>query len=99
MSALKDQVGGNHYKNLAIQPIEYCQKNRLGYCESNAIKYITRHKAKNGKEDILKAIHVLKLLLELEYTEPLKTVETNVVPDPLNSTTWRLPEDLKGKGL
>ena len=64
---LTTQVGGNHYKKLAIQPIEYCQKNELNYCESNVIKYVTRHKFKNGKEDIKKAIHNLELLLELDY--------------------------------
>ena len=61
------QVGGGHYKDLVIQPIEYCQKNQLNYCESNVIKYVTRHKHKNGKEDIKKAIHNLELLLEMEY--------------------------------
>lgn len=66
--ALEVQVGGSHYKNLAIQPIEYCQLNQLNYCESNVIKYVTRHRYKNGKEDIEKAIHNLQLLLELEYT-------------------------------
>lgn len=66
-TALDTQVGGSHYKDMAIQPIEYCQKNRLGYCESNAIKYISRHTKKSGKEDIEKAIHMLGLLLELEY--------------------------------
>lgn len=65
--ALEKQIGGGHYKNLAIQPIEYCQKNKLTYCESNVIKYVTRHKFKNGKEDIKKAIHNLELLLEMEY--------------------------------
>ena len=65
--ALDKQVGGNHYKNYAIQPIEYCQKNELNYCESNIIKYVTRHKHKNGKADLLKAIHNIELLIELEY--------------------------------
>ncbi len=65
--ALDKQVGGNHYKNYAIQPIEYCQKNELNYCESNVIKYVTRHKHKNGKDDLLKAIHNIELLIELEY--------------------------------
>lgn len=69
-SPLKTQIGGNHYKSLAIQPAEYCQKNRLGYLESNAIKYITRHKAKNLEQDVRKAIHCLELLLELEYPKP-----------------------------
>ena len=61
------QEGGNHYKGMAIQPIEFCQKNQLNYCESNAIKYICRHRKKNGAEDIKKAIHNLQILLELEY--------------------------------
>ncbi len=64
---LSTQVGGNHYKSLAIQPIEYCQRNGLNYCESNVIKYVTRHRHKGGSQDILKAIHNLQLLLELEY--------------------------------
>lgn len=67
MSALDTQIAGNHYKNMAIQPIEFCQKNRLGYAESLAIKYICRHGSKNGRQDIEKAIHCLQLLLELEY--------------------------------
>lgn len=65
--ATKTQVGGGHYKDLPIQPVEYCQKNKLGYCESCVVKYVTRHKSKNGKQDIEKAIHFLQLLLEIEY--------------------------------
>lgn len=65
--ALDRQEGGNHYKNYAIQPLEYAQKNQLNPCEYNCVKYVTRHKDKNGKEDILKAIHSLEILLVLEY--------------------------------
>jgi hypothetical protein len=67
--ALDVQVGGSHYKGLAIQPAEYCQRNRLPYCESSVVRYVTRHREKNGAEDIRKAIHCLQLLLELEYGE------------------------------
>ena len=66
---MEKQVGGDHYK-LPIQPVEYCQRNGLNCCESNAIKYITRHKAKGGKEDLEKAIHYLEMLIEMEYPEP-----------------------------
>ena len=66
-SPLLTQVGGSHYKDKAIQPIEYCYKNKLGPCETLAIWYISQHKTKNGKIDIEKAIHSLQLLLELEY--------------------------------
>jgi hypothetical protein len=69
MSAFTKQVAGDHYKTLAIQPAEYNQKNHLGYCESCVVKYVTRHKAKGGREDIEKAIHFLELLLELEYPQ------------------------------
>ena len=69
-TALAGQVGGKHYKHLAIQPAEYCQRNRLPYCESSVIRYVTRHREKNGREDIEKAIHCLQLLIELEYPEP-----------------------------
>jgi hypothetical protein len=68
-SALDKQVSGNHYKDKGIQPIVYIHANDLGFCEGNVVKYVTRHKSKNGKADIEKAIHYLELLLELEYQD------------------------------
>ena len=70
LSALNKQVSGSHYKDKGIQPIVYIHANDLGFCEGNVIKYVTRHKSKNGAADIQKAIHYLELLLELEYGQP-----------------------------
>ena len=67
--ATSGQVGGDHYKSLAIQPIEYITKNKLPYMEGNVIKYVTRHRYKNGAEDIRKAIHFLQMILEVDYGE------------------------------
>lgn len=67
MSALEVQEGGNHYKDLKIQPVEYIQANDLDFFQGNVVKYVTRHKAKNGEQDIRKAIHYLNLILELQY--------------------------------
>lgn len=61
------QVAGNHYKNMKIQPVEFCQKNELNFCESSVIKYICRHRHKNGLEDLKKAKHFIELLMSLEY--------------------------------
>jgi len=61
------QVGGSHYKDMPIQPVEYAQRNNLNFIEGCVIKYVSRHRSKNGAEDIEKAIHFLNLLLELEY--------------------------------
>ena len=66
MSALDTQVGGDHYKTLEIQPVEYIQKNKIGYMEGCAIKYLTRWKSKGGVEDLRKARHFIDLLIEFE---------------------------------
>ena len=65
----KRQVGGTHYIDFEIMPIEYISKNKLDFLEGNIIKYISRHKKKNGAEDIKKVIHYAELILELEYGE------------------------------
>lgn len=62
-----DQVGGKHYSGLKIQPTEYIQKNNLTFIEGNIIKYVTRHRYKNKKEDLLKALHYLEQLIQYEY--------------------------------
>jgi hypothetical protein len=69
VSASKTQVGGGHYKDLAIQPSEFIHRNRIGWLEGNCIKYVCRHRSKNGRQDIEKAIHYLQLLLEWEYPD------------------------------
>lgn len=65
-SAFESQIGGNHYKEMAIQPLEYIVKNNLNFVEGNVIKYVTRYKVKGGLEDLRKAKHYLDLLIELE---------------------------------
>lgn len=66
---MSKQEGGTHYVSLPIQPVEFIYKNKIGFLEGNVIKYVVRHKAKNGKEDLLKARHYIDMLLELEYEE------------------------------
>ena len=73
MSAFKRQEGGQHYRNLAIQPVEFIHRNGLGFCEGNAVKYLTRWRAKGGVEDLRKARHYIDLLIELE---------TRIEPEP-----------------
>jgi len=65
--ALDVQEGGDHYKKQKIQPIEYIDANKLDYMQGCVVKYITRHKDKNGAEDIRKIKHYCDLILELQY--------------------------------
>lgn len=66
-SALSEQIGGQHYKTMSIQPVEFIEKNQIPYLEGNAIKYICRHASKGGAQDLDKAIHYLQLLKEMRY--------------------------------
>lgn len=69
-NAYQGEVGGDHYKNMAIQPFEYAMKNNFNAGQTLALRYISRYKHKNGKEDLLKAIHCIELLIEEEYGQP-----------------------------
>lgn len=68
MSAFDRQVGGAHYRQGKIQPLEFILSNNLGFVEGVVIKYLVRHQTKNRKEDIEKCIHYLEMLLE-KYDE------------------------------
>jgi hypothetical protein len=64
--SLNTMVGGDHYTRLAIQPMEYSMANGLNACQHTIIKYVTRYAAKNGVEDLRKAIHTIEMLIEFE---------------------------------
>jgi len=68
-SALDSQVGGGHYKDMAIQPVEYNTLNNLGFIEGCIVKYISRHEEKGGAQDLDKIIHFAQLLKELKYDQ------------------------------
>ena len=66
MSAILQQIGGQHYKKLKIQPVEYVHANGIGYFEGSVIKYVTRWRDKGGLQDLEKAKHFLQLLIDFE---------------------------------
>lgn len=74
------QEGGSHYKDMAIQPIEFIQANGLGFCEGNVVKYVSRWRSKGGIEDLKKARHYIDLLLEHEA--PLQVLPQNIAKAP-----------------
>tara|TARA_B100000161_G_C33508615_1_gene395278 strand:+ start:606 stop:854 length:249 start_codon:yes stop_codon:yes gene_type:complete len=64
---LKKQVGGNHYKkDFVIQPVEFIEKNEIGFALGNVIKYLLRDKD-DRVQDLLKAKHYIDLHLALTY--------------------------------
>ena len=61
------QIGGAHYKKYEIQPSLFINKNKILFAEGNAIKYICRHQDKGKKQDLLKAIHYIEMIIERDY--------------------------------
>jgi len=61
---VKDNVNPSHYTEMAISPHEYNKANGISWNEAQVIKYVSRWKAKNGKEDLLKALWYLNDLID-----------------------------------
>jgi hypothetical protein len=69
MSALENQVAGDHYKKMKIQPVEFIHANNLNFLEGCIVKRITRWRNKPASrrfEDLEKIKHEIDLLIELE---------------------------------
>ena len=77
-----------HYTQGSIEPIEYifAQGDGPAYCRGNIIKYVSRHRSKNGAADLLKARHFIDLLIELEYPAGAQKKQPPFIPpDPPNA--------------
>ena len=104
----KRQVGGDHYEKCGIMPTTYIRANNLDFFEGNIVKYITRHKDKNGAEDIKKVIHYAEMILEDVYGYKNGQPPVNPYEDSGNTAwvnelseemdVWQRPALLK-KGL
>lgn len=60
----KDQVGGDHYKHLTKDIYTITNELGLNSYQSNALKYLTRSRKKNGVEDVKKAFHCIRMGME-----------------------------------
>jgi len=62
---LDQQIGGSHYKDFKIQPIEFIIANNLDFIQGNVVKYICRYKHKGGLQDLIKIKHYLDILISM----------------------------------
>lgn len=75
------QVGGAHYQS-PIQHWDYVLANDIPYLEAQIIKYVTRHKRKNGLQDLEKARHFLDKLIEVEVEKGKENENHSGVCEP-----------------
>ena len=71
------QVGGDHYKNMGVQPWKAMEswmtpEEFRGFLKGNSIKYLARCNSKGGVEDVKKARHYIDKLVEVmnDYDNP-----------------------------
>lgn len=86
---LKTQAEGNYYSRLAIQPVQFSMTNRLDACAHSILKYTTRHREKNGRVDVHKAIHFIELREVLAKAEHM-VADWPITPEEYCRTN-RLP--------
>lgn len=60
-NALNTQIGGSHYKNMAIQPVELIARLKFDFIQGSIIKYISRDKEGKRLQDLQKAKHFCEL--------------------------------------
>lgn len=69
-TALRQQIGGSHYKLMPFQPICLIGMLDLDFCQGNVVKYVTRYKLKDGVRDLEKAKHYCMMAMELDDKNP-----------------------------
>lgn len=63
-----NKIRPDYYNDTKVTALEFIKANKLDFCEGNVIKYVTRHRKKNGREDLIKARTYIEELLK-EYEE------------------------------
>lgn len=86
---LKQQVGGDHYKTMSIQPVEFILQNGLGFCEGNVVKYICRRKGNDRLQDLRKARHYLDILIGHIESAQVEEIELEPVAQPASAPSKR----------
>jgi len=62
---MSDNINPDYYRK-GIETTDYIQSHSMNYLEGNIIKYITRHRAKGGVDDLRKAEWYLTRLIKQE---------------------------------
>lgn len=76
------QIGGGHYKNFPLQPVEHLEQNGIAQCLPSICKYVMRYRDKDGARDLRKSLHFLDIWLALDKqgrAAPKDLIEKEVV--------------------
>jgi Protein of unknwon function (DUF3310) len=60
----------NHYARFKIEPVAFICENKLDFFQGNVVKYVCRHDAKNGIEDLKKAKRYIEMYIKYLQDDP-----------------------------
>lgn len=64
-----DPVNPSHYQGHKVSPIDLIRAYDLNFSCGNVVKYVARHREKNGREDLKKALWYLMEELGVERSK------------------------------
>ena len=96
MKANDKQVGGEHYKG-SIEPWDAITEWGLGYLDGSAVKYLARWQKKGGIQDVMKAIHFLEKLIEVENERLRRAPDPDVKDQQTVTDSTVEPKDRHGQ--
>ena len=61
------QVNGSHYEGIGkMEPVHLMVDYNLNWFQGEILKYVSRHWTKNGITDLMKAIHIADMAIDLK---------------------------------
>lgn len=105
-SVFTTQVGGDHYRRLPVQPVQFALRHDLDACAYSILKYVSRHRSKGGVQDIQKARHFLAMRRSLAVRSGVRSLagpvemarycEANGLPGDETDALIHLGDHLRG---
>jgi len=71
----EQQVGGNHYERLKIEPVKIFKAFNFNWFQGEILKYTSRFQYKNGDQDLNKAIHISQMAVDLKVKSKFRPIK------------------------
>ncbi len=86
------QVGGQHYKQLAVEHWDIVALLNLDYFQGQITKYVIRWRDKNGIQDLEKVVHFAQKYVEVEKARAAGTLTVGILQEALTKALREVNE-------
>jgi hypothetical protein len=75
------EIGGTHYSDMKIEPVELIHAMQLDFISGCIVKYISRYRSKGGVEDLNKALHYARMYIEGDFYGDRRAILDGILDD------------------